>query len=289
MLTRQRILLRFLAHAGRPLRRIEAVKWAFLLREESVSGGGNAFYEFLPYHYGPYSFALYHEAAVLAERGYMREVGDHEWEITELGASEAAVLASDLRGDVDRVVARFVDKSEGDLIEYVYSRNPKYTVNSRIRQLASRPVRNAGVYMAGYERLSIDGFLDALMQFGIRRIVDVRANPVARRYGFHKSTMSRISANVGIEYLHVPELGIPSGLRRNLESLEDYEQLFGEYEKTILPAQTEALAAVSAMLAEKPSALVCMEADPRYCHRMRIARAIAGATGAKVIDVRSAA
>ena len=85
------------------------------------------------------------------------------------------------------------------------------------------------------------------------------------------------------------DVDIPSELRRDLETPEDYRRLFSEYEATVLKRETDALDRVTGMLEEMAGALVCMEAGPEYCHRTRIARAIAKTTGMRVKDVRPAA
>jgi len=55
MLTRQKTLLSLLDVAVRPVQRMELTKWCFLLRQESTSAGGSAFYDFVPYRFGPFS------------------------------------------------------------------------------------------------------------------------------------------------------------------------------------------------------------------------------------------
>ena len=41
----------------------------------------------------------------------------------------------------------------------------------------------------------VNALLDLLLRKGIRRLVDVRCNPVARRYGYHKATLCRLGGN----------------------------------------------------------------------------------------------
>ncbi len=76
MLNRQKTLLLLLRLARRPVSKLELTKWAFILRQETPSGGGNAFYDFLPYKYGPFSFCLYREIDALIRDGYVEE-GPH--------------------------------------------------------------------------------------------------------------------------------------------------------------------------------------------------------------------
>ena len=83
----------------------------------------------------------------------------------------------------------------------------------------------------------MDGFLNLLVQSGIRRLVDVRNNPISRRYGFHKATLGRLCGFLDIDYQHVPELGIQPVLRQTWRSAADYEVLFGRYVAESLPRQ----------------------------------------------------
>ncbi len=279
MLNRQKTLLCLLRFANRPVSKLELTKWAFVLSQEASSGGGNAFYSFLPYKFGPFSFCLYREMDGLVRDGYVEAQGDTDWTVTSLADDVIPSLSAAIRGDGQRIVKRFVDANLDAVIDYVYDRYPRYTVNSQRKKLAQRHVASTAVYTSGYEGLSVDGFLDRLIRHGIQRIVDVRKNPVARRYGFHKSTLSRLAGHVQIEYLHLPQLGISSELRENLDSPEDYQALLDAYEATTLRQETGAVEQVANLLQEKASVLVCMEADPRFCHRSRIANKIAEKTG----------
>ncbi|MCH7687992.1 MAG: DUF488 domain-containing protein [Planctomycetes bacterium] len=138
------------------------------------------------------------------------------------------------------------------------------------------------VYTAGYEGTLVDGFLDGLIRNGIRRVIDVRNNPVSRRYGFHKSTLSRLCGNVGIEYSHFPELGIVSQNRQNLDQPGARESLFDDYARTTLAQETSAIDAVAKLMKSSPSVLVCMEACHSECHRSRLAKAVANVTGLSI-------
>ena len=73
-------------------------------------------------------------------------------------------------------------------------------------------------------------------------LCDVRRNPLSRKYGFSKSTLSKACGNVGIRYEHLPELGIASEQRQELTTQADYDALFEVYERKDLPLQSEALA-----------------------------------------------
>jgi len=140
-------------------------------------------------------------------------------------------------------------------------------------------VAKTAVFTAGYEGLQIDGFLDLLVQTGIQRLIDVRNNPVARRYGFHKSTLNRLCGHLSIEYVHIPELGIVSEDRQGLDTSADYNKLFDIYERSTLPKQSTSVDRVGKMMVQKPSVLVCMEAEACRCHRSRLGAEVSRLTG----------
>src|SRR5258708_38051717 len=69
MLNRQRIILQVLAVAGGSLHRPALVKIAFLWRQEPCLAADPTFYDFLPYRFGAFSFALYRELEGLTRDG----------------------------------------------------------------------------------------------------------------------------------------------------------------------------------------------------------------------------
>lgn len=280
MLQRQRALLAFLDLAGGKATHTEVTKWAFLLRQETPSRGGSAFFQFVPYKFGPYSFCLFQEIAALARDGYLTET-EHSWAVTTAGARASQAMDPCVRADAARIVRAHRGRQRDELITYVYERYPAFTVNSEIRKLEQRPVADCAVFTAGYEGLLVDGFLNGLIRSGIRRLIDVRNNPVSRRYGFHKTTLARLCGKLGIEYVHFPELGIASDQRQDLDEPGARQSLFDAYERATLPAQHESIARVGALMLEVPSVLVCMEACHSECHRSRLARAVSATTGLK--------
>lgn len=286
MLNRQKLLIHLLRLAGRPVSRTELTKWCFLLRMECASGGGASFYDFVPYHYGPFSFALYQEAEKLTAEGYLRE-DDNTWSLDETVAKSVHVADSAVTDDASRVVSRFRDSDVASVVDYVYERHPAFTVNSKRKKLARRFEAAPAVFTSGYESLSIDAFLNRLVTSGVRRVIDVRNNPIARRYGFHKSTLSRLSDRLEIEYVHVPQLGIRSEARRDLSDDESRVSLFDMYERDILANETAAVETVTRLACERPSVLVCMESRPENCHRSRLANSVARLSKLPIVHLGS--
>lgn len=289
MLLRQKTILRMLKKINKPVDRLALFKMAFLIHHETLSKGGNTFYDFLPYHFGPYSFTLKHDIDKFIKKGLVQKVGEQQWAITSNVKYKDLKLDKAIQADVDAIIQKFSNITTDELLDYVYKNYNWYTVNSIRQQLAKRPTGKNILYTAGYEKLSVEAFLDDFMHSGVEHIIDVRANPVARRFGFHKSTLLRLAGNLGLKYTHLPQLGIPSELRCNLESLKDYQSLFAKYEKTVLPNQKETLAKLTALTQKETCVLICMEADPDYCHRTCVAEAISANTQLPTTHLRALA
>jgi len=289
MIGRHRALLKLLSNEGGRTSKLRLVKLNFLVSQQADDVPKGSLYEFFPYHHGPFSFTLYHELRSLERDGWLR-VLDHEIVMVKDPDSEIGRMHTGLKKEIDDVTREYRGISTDTLISNVYRDFPWYTLNSRnfARRAATTPTAPVAVYSVGYEGMMLDGLLNLLLKTGIARLIDVRCNPVARRFGFHKSTMERHCQDVGISYVHVPELGIPSSWRASLDDLSSYERLFERYEGEVLPLQGSSIKALAAMLGEKPSALMCMEADPVCCHRTRLARRVAQLTGLPLRELRSA-
>ncbi len=287
MLTRQKVLLQILAAAGRPVQRVELMKWCFLLRHESDSCGGNTFYDFVPYRFGPFSFGLYQEIGKLRDQNYVLDSPEQTWQHNPDLATPGSETSPALGRDVSGIISRFSHFSSDRLLDYVYERHPHFTVNSERKRLAPRPKADLAIYTAGYEGVSIDSFLNMLVERGVSRLIDVRNNPISRRYGFHKSTLCRLAASLGIDYAHIPELGIGSEQRRLHSAEGGREVLFADYESTTLAEETGALTFLAGLVQEQPSALICMEAEPECCHRGRLAVVVSAMTGLPIVHLRA--
>ena len=144
----------------------------------------------------------------------------------------------------------------------------------------------SSIFTVGYEGVSIEKFIRKLCEENIYRIIDVRRNPISRKPGFSKTALRIKLEEAGIDYIHIPELGIHSSLRKSLQTDGDYSVLFTHYEKYILPTVKEKIAETIALLEEKPSALLCFEEDPRYCHRTCLAHYIARETSLTEVPLR---
>ena len=109
---------------------------------------------------------------------------------------------------------------------------------------------------------------------------------MSRKYGFSKSTLSKACEGVGIRYEHLPELGIDSEERRDLNTQADYDALFAQYERKSLPQETQALGRIRAWMQNGDRlALTCFERSPKHCHRLCVAKALAQQAGKDLVAV----
>jgi hypothetical protein len=255
---------------------LKLYRLAFLLAKETETGGGSAFYEFVPYRRGPYSFTLDHEVDNLIRDGLVEASGVNAWQLTARGMKEPLSIPDKIRDDLHNILKRYGDWQVPQLSRTISRRHPWFAANhtDASSDRWTRPISEPAVYTIGYEGRSVDGFLNRLLQAGIRRVIDVRDNPISRRYGYHKSTFSRLCSLLDIQYSHFPELGIPSEQRANAHSKADYQGLFDVYENRILSDRCGAIARVADLVVAEPSALVCKEARAGACHRSRLSKQV---------------
>jgi len=293
VLKRQKVVLDVLQQAGQPLGSIHLVKVLFLLRNEPRFCDDRTFYEFVPYRYGPFSFALYRELNTLRRDGYVSDSSDRiclASRMRALASQKASELSKAARKTIAKVVEANVETPQRDLLRSVYLRFPWYALMTEYPDLAPkdaprRPRAAVAVYTVGYEGRSVDGFFNHLLTSGISALIDVRANPISRKYGFAKKSMSDIASKLDIAYYHIPELGIESSHRATLSDFQSYQRLLDQYETEMLPGRGPAIERAVDLLQKQPSALLCMEKDVACCHRGRLANVAASISNLPVIHL----
>lgn len=281
MFYRQKILLALIEAFGGRLKSRDLQKYLFLFTQKCQQDKS---YEFVPYKYGCFSFQSYADRRNLADAGHLMQGED--WELNEPG-----YLNQLKKGDAQKILSfkKYYEHLSGDeLIKEVYRGFPYYAINSQIANRlmndnelafieAERPSQMEPCFFTiGYEGQSFEHYLNRLIRSNVKLLCDVRKNPLSRKYGFSKSTLSDSLGKLGIEYKHLPELGIVSEKRQELKSQSDYDKLFDEYEKTTLKENGDALDQLRSLLTEyKRVAITCFEAEPCQCHRGRVAKQLA--------------
>jgi uncharacterized protein (DUF488 family) len=285
MLERQKIILKLLQLSGGSAPRLKLVKLAFLLGRSGFHGD-TTFYRFLPYKYGPFSFTMYHELLGLARDGYIIDDADR-LSVKPLSKQPTTTIKAKTTTHLRAFWDDHGHLPTGDLVNLAYSKYPWFTVNSerKERRASKRPVAKPAVFTAGYEGLQVDDFLDLLMRAGVQRLIDVRNNPISRRYGFHKGTLTRLCEGLGIEYRHFPQVGIPSAWRSAVASEAGYSRLFERYRRDVLPEQPEVIREVADLVNDRSSVLVCQEREACRCHRSHLADRVAALTGLPILNL----
>lgn len=288
---RQKRLLALVDALGGEIGNLDFQKLLFLYCREVEA---EPTYEFVPYKYGGFSFTSYADKRRLTEQGLL-EAEEREWKLTTTGRSLAKVPPM-VRLGMDQFAQRKTGLRGDALVAEAYRRHPYYATRSEIaaRLLAAdaparaaidaaRPNRGEpGLCTIGYEGSTLEGYLNRLLQAGVTLLCDVRRNPLSRKYGFSKSTLSKGCEGVGIRYEHLPELGIASEERRELHTQADYDALFAVYERDRLPQQRAPLAKIGGWVTEGHRvALTCYEAQPCQCHRHSVAEALEHEFGRK--------
>jgi hypothetical protein len=288
---RQRLLLTLLDAVGEAVGHTDFQKLLFLYTQECETAPS---YEFVPYKFGAFSFTSYADKRKLIVEGLLAD-DDQSWKLTDAGRAAAR------KQPVEPLRAagfcrRHANLRGNALIIEQYRRHPYYATRSEIlnklrlepealaRIAASRPKRKpAGLVTIGYEGRSLESYLNDLLRDGVTMLCDVRRNPLSRKYGFSKGTLSKACEGVGIRYEHLPELGIASEQRKELETQADYDALFAHYERRDLPKQGAALVKIRGWIEQgERVALTCYEAQPCQCHRHCVAEALERTGGAKL-------
>jgi uncharacterized protein (DUF488 family) len=272
MITRnERAVLFLLAQFGN-ISRMKFVKLMFLISQEQ------RLYDFVPYHYGPFSFQMYHDLLHLEREGYLHQTEDR----IILHHQEFPKPEGLLQETVMCFSSQFGQKNDSEMVDYVYPRFPEYTILSEIRRLKEYRRDETGFVTIGYEGKSIDRFLSQLLLHTVQTVIDVRKNPYSRKYGFSKVQLQDYLGKIGIEYVSMPELGIDSEARQNLTEPE-MRTLLQRYASTLVDHSTT-IETIREMGKNKKVALVCFEANPAQCHRGVIA-GVLRSLGQEVIDV----
>ncbi|HOG17495.1 MAG TPA: DUF488 domain-containing protein [Syntrophales bacterium] len=278
---RQKLILALVNALGGAVGSIDFQKLLFLYCLEVEK---TPTYEFVPYKYGCFSFTSDIDKQRLTEKGMLVDEA-RIWKLTPAGRT--VDVKSSTRILAHRFAKRYASLRGDALVAEVYRRHPYYAIRSEIAGkllsgdkealkavTAARPPKShPGLCTIGYEGRTLEGFLNLLIRDGVTILCDVRRNPLSRKYGFSKGTLSRSCEGLGIRYEHLPELGIASENRRELKTQADYDVLFDSYTHESLPKQASALRKIVNWIKEgERVVLTCYELLPGQCHRTYVAK-----------------
>ena len=278
---RQKVLLALLETFGGCLSHTNLQKYLFLFTQEYQKEKS---YEFVPYKYGCFSFQ---SLADLRRLKNMEIIKDNENYSIDSRKNYIDTLNRKDRENLLLFKKKYSSLKGNRLIRKVYLDYPYYAIKSekapklmseeelKIIELATPDQNEPTFFTIGYEGHCFDNYLNRLIKNNIKVLCDVRKNPISRKYGFSKTTLSKTLENLEIEYISIPELGVVSEKRRSLETKNDYKKLFDEYENTVLKEASHAFEKLTKILKKhKRIAITCFEKDHTMCHRHRIAQAL---------------
>ncbi|MBN1340293.1 MAG: DUF488 domain-containing protein [Bacteroidales bacterium] len=250
-------------------------------------------YDFIPYKFGCYSYSANADMMAMVTRGFLNEDAKHFYlkdPDAAIGAGKTDYLKQLKPADLKlllEVASNYGKMSATALMKHTYINFPFYAIKSEASEniltkdelekvIEAKPNGSKTVlFTIGYEGISLEEYLVRLLKNDVKVLVDVRNNPLSMKYGFSKSQLKKYCASLGIEYVHIPEVGIQSDQRQELNTQSDYDKLFAVYRKNNLTKTTAHQNEILKMLKQhKRIALTCFEANICQCHRKHLAQAI---------------
>ncbi len=281
MFYRRKIILALLQLFDGQLDKIRLQKLLFLFANKQAK----AEYDFIPYKFGCYSYSANADMTAMVTRGFLNEdekffaKKDKTDYLKQLKPADLKLL--------QEVKTHYGKMSANALMKHTYINFPFYAIKSEVAEnilsqdelekvTKAKPKGNKTVlFTIGYEGISLEEYLVRLLKNDVKVLVDVRNNPLSMKYGFSKSQLKKYCASLGIEYVHIPEVGIQSEQRQELKTQSDYDQLFAVYRKNNLSKTTTSQNEILKLLKQhKRIALTCFEANICQCHRKHLAEAI---------------
>ena len=127
------------------------------------------------------------------------------------------------------------------------------------------------IWTIGHSNRSVEVFLELLREHSIQVLADIRSFPTSKVEHFKREEMERWLPENGIEYVWLGrELG---GYRKGGYKRHMRTKLFQEGVKKVLE-----------IAKEKRTCIMCMEKNPKYCHR-RFLSAYLERKGVEVIHI----
>ena len=148
-------------------------------------------------------------------------------------------------------------------------------VRNRSLWNAERPYEAAEFFTIGYSGRHPTEFVDALNQAGVYTLIDVRSIALSQfRPHFSKENLRRLLSEHGVDYMHLPELGVPRDVRGLAVGTNDRMAIWEWYDDSVVNQYLGQNLSNFFDAAVHPIAFMCVERDPTLCHRHRLALAL---------------
>lgn len=138
----------------------------------------------------------------------------------------------------------------------------------------ARSPEAADFFTFGYSGRTAQEMIDLLSVASVRSVLDIRFSPVSMyRPEFSKGNLQRLVEGAGFQYVHVPKLGVPRDIRARAMATGTRDIIWEWYDKHSVEPFLRNLHEFLNFV-EHPVVLMCVEADPRECHRHRLFQAL---------------
>jgi len=151
---------------------------------------------------------------------------------------------------------------------------PRNSARKRVENKAlwneARSADQAQFFTIGYEGRPAEQVTSMLRDVGVKSVIDIRFSPVSMyRPEMSKSNFRQRIQKAGLQYLHVPELGVPRDIRAKAITTQTRDTIWEWYDFYVV----ERFLSKNLhwfLNIEHPVALLCVECDPTECHRHRL-------------------
>jgi uncharacterized protein (DUF488 family) len=165
------------------------------------------------------------------------------------------------------------------------SASTKSQIENKLQWNEARSASSADFFTLGYSGRKTPEMLESLISSGVRTLVDIRQNPVSMyRPELSKKNLQEILNEIGIQYVHLPELGVPRDVRGKAIETGSRDVIWAWYDENVVPEFAGRNLHIFLNAFEHPIALMCTELDPNECHRHRLSLALEG-LGMKGFDL----
>ena len=195
-------------------------------------------FDFVPYKFGSFSFQATQDLSTLSKKGYVVDKSSKQrsdW-ILETKEHFFNVLKKEDQAAIRQTKEEITGFNQSELVRYTYLKYPYFATKSQIAEdllskkelekinSQKREFEDLAFFTIGYEGISLESYLNKLIINDVRLLCDVRKNPLSMKYGFSKSQLKKACESIGIEYIHIPQLGIDSEKRKDLKSINYYNK-----------------------------------------------------------------
>lgn len=283
MYYRRKILLSLLSLKKEPLSKIDFQKLIFIFTKYDSS---TQIYDFVPYKFGCFSFQANADLNTLSKYNLISS-DEKYWRLEDSTTNYFGQLKENDKEVLLQLLKHHGSKSTNELIYFTYKNFPYWATKSSIahKHLTEEELevvnnlkinsQNSALYTIGYEGISLEAYLNKLIQNDIQLLLDVRKNAKSMKYGFSKNQLSNACQGIGILYQHMPEVGIDSDKRTELNSQSDYDSLFEDYKaETLIKTKPFQHNILTLLNENKRIALTCFEENICQCHRKPLAESV---------------